>query len=75
MPVIRRSLTKTPIESEPNQPRLLSVRQIAFYLSTSTFTVRELLRTGEIPRIRLGRKFLADRADVDAYVMKAKVAS
>ncbi len=87
MPVKRRKLVQraspvfeaeiTPeIVSFPVQ-RLLRIPQVAVYLGCSVWAVRDLLRRKELTKIPLGRKYLVDRNQVDAYIerVKAKVAA
>ena len=81
MPVIRRKLyssappavsagSAAPV-SFPTQ-RLLRIPQAAQYLGASVWSVRDLLRRKELIKIRLGRKFLIDIADLDAWILSAK---
>ncbi|MBL0886910.1 helix-turn-helix domain-containing protein [Myceligenerans indicum] len=41
---------------------------IADYLGISTWTAGELVRSGEIPGRRVGRRVLATRSTVDRYL-------
>ena len=51
------------------EPRLLSLRQAADYLGLSTWTVRGLIDTGALPRVRLPvRKILLDREALDRLI-------
>ena len=54
------------------EPRLLNVRAAAAYLSTSTWTMRQLGWLKKIPVVRLGRSVAFDRKDLDAYIERAK---
>jgi excisionase family DNA binding protein len=53
-------------------PRLLTVSAAAAYLSCAVWAVRVLLWKKEIPFIRLGKRFLIDRADLDDFVERRK---
>ena len=83
MPVKRRtlpsSLSERPSESlrprDFSEPRLLRIPQAARYLNTSTFQVRELLRSGRLQKIKLGKSFLVDRSDVDTLIDQLKGAA
>lgn len=59
----------------PALPRLLDVRGAAAYLGVSTWTLRELVSRGVLPRVRVPlpasgelRKVLLDREDLDRLV-------
>ena len=54
------------------EPRLLTVSAAAAYLSCAVWAVRVLLWKKEIPFIRLGKRFLIDRADLDDFVERRK---
>ena len=55
------------------EPRLLSVKAAAQYLSTSAWTVRQLGWHKKIPMVRLGRSVAFDKKDLDAYVERVKL--
>jgi len=83
MPVKRRNLQSSALPvapadtpasvpvSFPNQ-RLLRIPQAAIYLACSVWAVRDLLRRKELTKIPLGRKYLIDRAQLDAYIERIK---
>jgi len=82
VPVTRRKLPAvetadkpvlTPIPF-PNQ-RQLTVRQAAVYLACSVWAVRDLLRREELRKIKLGKKFLIDRMDLDRFIERMKTAA
>jgi excisionase family DNA binding protein len=54
------------------QPRLLSQKEAAAYLGVSYWTLRDLLFQGEIPHVRLKRRVLVDRLDLDTYIDRHK---
>ena len=56
----------------PESPRLLDIPRAAAYLSTTKCCIRHLVWRNEVPHIRLGKKILFDRADLDRYVEKLK---
>ena len=83
MPVTRRKL-QTPVVPDNSKPlvfpsfpnqRLLNVRQAALYLACSVWAVRDLLRRKELPKIKLGKKFLIDRVELDRYIERMKGAA
>jgi excisionase family DNA binding protein len=78
MPVKRRSLyvdTVVPTalpEGTSVSPRLYRLPDAARYLSTSVWEIRKRIREGELPKIKIGKRFLLDRRDLDAYIESLK---
>jgi excisionase family DNA binding protein len=56
-----------------SEPRLLSQQEAAHYLGISYWTVRDLVFRREIPFIKIGRRVLIDRLDLDAYLDRSKI--
>ena len=56
-----------------SEPRLLSQQEAAHYLGISYWTVRDLVFRQEIPLIKIGRRVLVDRLDLDAYLDRSKI--
>jgi len=54
-------------------PRLLSQQEAATYLGISYWTLRDLTFRGEVPHVKIGRRILVDRLDLDAYLDRAKI--
>lgn len=54
----------------PLDAGLLNVLQAAKYLNISRAHLYELLKRAELARIKLGRRTLLDRRDLDAFVAK-----
>jgi excisionase family DNA binding protein len=50
----------------------LSQREAATYLGVSYWTLRDMLFRGELPTVRIRRRVLIDRADLDRYIGQAK---
>jgi excisionase family DNA binding protein len=48
--------------------RLFSVKESAFYLSVSQWTVRERIGAGLLPAVKIGHRLLLDRADLDRFI-------
>ncbi len=48
--------------------RLLSVADVACYLGLSAWTIRQMIHTGQLPHIRVGRRILLDRRDVNKWI-------
>ena len=62
-----------PLDSPTNAPRLLGVKEAAEYLGgISVWTVRTLGWNGEIPEVKIGRRTLFDREDLDRYIEQSK---
>ena len=55
------------------QPRLLSQHEAARYLGISYWTLRDLIFRREIPFVKIGRRILVDRLDLDAYLNRSKI--
>ena len=56
-----------------SEPRLLSQQEAARYLGISYWTVRDLVFRREIPFLKIGRRVLVDRLDLDAYLDRSKI--
>lgn len=54
-------------------PRLLSQHEAAAYLGISYWTLRDLTFRGEVPHVKIGRRILVDRLDLDAYLDRVKI--
>jgi excisionase family DNA binding protein len=59
-------------EPSTGEPRLLTVKQAAAYLACSIFAIRSFGWSGTIPSLKIGRKVLFDRHDLDRYVDLSK---
>ena len=53
-------------------PRLFSQQDAACYLGISYWTIRDLVFRREIPFVKIGRRILVDRLDLDAYLEQSK---
>lgn len=52
---------------------LLTVAEVAGLLRVSTMTVYRLIRTGELPAVRVGRNYRVRRNDLDMYLREKVV--
>ena len=52
--------------------RLLTVREAAAILGTSTATVRRLVATGKLPVVRLTRRLQIDTRDLERLIEQGK---
>jgi excisionase family DNA binding protein len=57
------------------EPLLLDIHGAARALSSSVWAVRSLLWDGQIPFVKIGRKYLIDPADIRAFVAREKSGS
>ena len=53
--------------------RLLSQADAATYLGISYWTLRDLVFRRELPFVKIGRRILVDRQDLDAYLDRSKI--
>jgi excisionase family DNA binding protein len=53
--------------------RLLSQQAAAAYLGISYWTLRDLIFRGDLPSVRIGRRTLVDRQDLDAFLERVKI--
>lgn len=62
-------------KASPVVPRLLSQREAATFLGISYWTLRDLTFRGEIPHVKIRRRILVDRVDLEIYLDRMKVRS
>ncbi len=61
------------VDTESTARRLLNVKEAAEYLGgISVWTVRSLGWSGEICQVRIGRRVLYDRQDLDRFIESVK---
>jgi excisionase family DNA binding protein len=58
--------------SDHPEPLLLDIKGAARTLSSTTWTVRNLLWAKKIPFVKIGRRFLIDPADIRAFIAREK---
>jgi excisionase family DNA binding protein len=63
-----RAVTVTPV----NEPRLLTVKSAAAYLSASVWSIRCLAWNRVVPHLKIGSRILFDRGDLDSYIESQK---
>lgn len=54
------------------QRRLLNTDEAAAYLGIGRRTMQNLLRDGEVPKVRIGASTRIDQGDLDEYVERIK---
>jgi excisionase family DNA binding protein len=74
VPVISRKLPTEAVvlPTWPLQPRLLTIPQAAAYLACSVWSVRNLIRQKRLTKIRIGRKYLLDISDLNAFIERER---
>jgi len=70
MPRKKSVATASPTLTAP--PLLVNIRAAAQMLSSTVWSVRELLWAKKIPHVKIGRRFLIAPADLEAYVARLK---
>ncbi|MDA0658960.1 MAG: helix-turn-helix domain-containing protein, partial [Planctomycetota bacterium] len=57
-----------------SEPRLLSISEAASYLGCGQANVYGLIRSGELPYVRVGRRkgYRIDREDIDRFISDRK---
>ena len=58
--------------NHPLRPRLLALKEAAFYLGRTPWGMREIIWAGKIPIVRDGKKIFLDVHDLDKYVEQNK---
>ena len=51
-------------------PELLNIQETATFLRISTHTLRAWIRQKRIPRVRLGRRVLLRKEDVESFISR-----
>lgn len=70
MPRIKSTGTPSPLPAM--QPILVNIKTASQMLGTTVWSVRELLWAKKIPFVQIGRRYLVDPSDLQAYVQKLK---
>ena len=53
--------------------RLLTVAEVAATMRVSNMTVYRLIKNGDLPALRVGKKYRIRESDVDAYLSERSV--
>lgn len=54
--------------SDPELQAFLTTEEVLGYLKTTPRTIYRLIRSGELPAVRIGRQWRFRRADLDRWV-------
>ena len=57
-----------PLSEETYRARFLTVREVASVLRVSNMTVYRLIKSGELPAVRVGKSFRLREEDLDRYL-------
>jgi len=60
------------LDSPSHARRLFSVQESAAYLGVSVWTMRGLGWNREVPEVKIGRRTLFDREDLDRFIEQCK---
>jgi excisionase family DNA binding protein len=66
------AMHEKPVAPSPIVPRLLRIPDAAQYLSCTYTFIETLIREKKVPSIKLGKRRLIDRIDLDAFVDRKK---
>ena len=64
---------KVPTPTTPDTARFLTVKDTASYLSATVWFVRRLAWERKVAHVRLGKRVLFDKADLDRYIQSQKI--
>ncbi len=66
MPSTKR--TNSPPIQQQIAPRLVTIKQAAAYCSCAVWAIRQAIWSRELPACMIGKRYLIDRADLDAFI-------
>ena len=69
-PIVRAQLSEARMKTRL-RPKVYTVAELACLFAVSPRLVRDLIRKGEIPALRLGRSYRIPRKAIDAYLARA----
>ncbi|MCR5414922.1 MAG: helix-turn-helix domain-containing protein [Kiritimatiellae bacterium] len=58
-----------------DKKEFLSLEEVADFLGVTYQLIYRLVRSGELPAVRLGKLYRVSRADLDAYLMRSRAAA
>jgi excisionase family DNA binding protein len=62
----------TPISEISNSPEFFTQKEAAAYMRCSYWTIREACYTGDLPRARVGKRFIIHISDLRAWFERQK---
>jgi len=63
------------VEKRPDMAACLTTEEVLAYLNVAPRTIYRLIRTGELPAIRIGRQWRFRRSDLEAFVDRQRAGS
>jgi excisionase family DNA binding protein len=69
----KRINSNSPLSQPSVNARLLRIREAAMYLGSTVWQVRTLTWSKRLPALKLGNRYVYDRADLDAFVDRQKL--
>ena len=68
--------SKSSLSPEPSLiPRLLRITEAAIYIGGTVWAVRQLIWNRELPHIRVGKRIVVDRGDLDKWIDRQRAQS
>lgn len=53
-------------------PRAITIKEAATYLSTTVPAIRQLIYSRQLPFVRVGKRYVIDVKDLDAWLERSK---
>lgn len=64
---------KNSVPTPTTEPRFLTVKEAASYMAATIWFVRCLAWDRKVPHVKLGKRVVFDKADLDRYIESQKV--
>lgn len=58
------------MEKDKEQKLFRNVKPLAIYMDTTEWSIRNLLRKGMVPYIKIGRRIFFDKDEIDAWIKR-----
>jgi excisionase family DNA binding protein len=68
-------MTAINLEDRQDMAACLTTEEVLAYLKVTPRTIYRLIRTGELPAIRIGRQWRFRRSDLEAFVDRQRAVS
>ncbi len=65
--------SKSLLQAPPITKRLYTIQEAAKYLGRSIWSIRELIWSGKLPAVKVGRRIHLDLYDLDDFIEQNKV--
>jgi excisionase family DNA binding protein len=75
---LQKRFKKSPVVTLPaphdiSGPRLLNIKAAASYLGAHAWAVRQMVRSRQLPHVKIGHGYLIDKLDLDRYIERNKI--